>query len=51
MEIYLVQLQIQGSKEQPTAPVAVSADVLQKFIDENLRPGVVMLISSIKCYE
>lgn len=49
--IYLIQLQTRNSKEQPTQPVAVPRENLIKFINENLREEVVMLISAVECYE
>lgn len=48
--IYLIQLQIRNSKEQPSQPVAVPRENLIKFINENLSSDVVMLISSVECY-
>ena len=49
--IYLIQLQTRNSKEQPSQPVAVPRENLIKFINENLREEVVMLISAVECYE
>lgn len=49
--IYLIQLQTRNSKEQPSQPVAVPRENLIKFINENLREDVVMLISAVECYE
>lgn len=49
--IYLIQLQNRNSKEQPSQPIAVARENLIKFVNENLREDIVMLISAVECYE